>query len=700
MSWTRVGLAAVCLMCAGAGQSAAQTYEIRGVAVLPTDTRLSMARSGTPSWQLAPAGGATLRSLLRSTCGSEQGPQVDRELEKLVLKLNGGDSIDRKVNEGAAVAIPFCLTPERKTKVKVESGDTLESLLLQHYGLAGPITKKETYDLNNHNRQWASVEEFSRGLKPDQEIVLPSAASAVFTRAAKPLDSVSRASSYDIEVPPPPAPPTLHEILAANKSPAAALVESTARAVPAPVRSEIEFNYVRFVSASDVGQWCASAPGDVSPFDAALLKQRFEIEAKIGRPFLAGGANLIGLIDSGLSSTETPPFARFLSANPNEVRGDPGKDDDRPTNDFIDDIYGINFNGGDANGSVLNYKGLDPDFEHGTKVGTIVLGGEAWLNAWPATEPPWARLKIVNFSSAIEPHPVRAVYLREALLYLLALDVRVVNMSLENGQAIEGIRQAINSAPRTLFVAAAGNRSAGGADLAIRSVYPAADGGETGQLASRLLTVGAHTLDAKRSWAGFSNYSSKRVDLLAPGCNVPTLGADGTPTKESGTSIATAFASFAAGLLGALGETNGNALKNRLLVSVDIDPALASRVYSSGRLNIVKAISVSTDVIERTDPAQPYEFGRIVDRNELRRFCGDGQSRLLLERMRKVRPNVVSAEGTRIHYWVENNGSLAWVDCPQIDPTQSIGEVEVGGQLKPGPPLAAIRDIVLADHRR
>jgi hypothetical protein len=276
----------------------------------------------------------------------------------------------------------------------------------------------------------------------------------------------------------------------------------------------------------------------------------------------------------------------------------------------------------------------------------------------------------------------------------------VVNLSLENSRAIQGIREVIGNATRTLFVAAAGNRPSGGSDIGIRTVYPAADGGESGSLARTLLTVGAHALDPNRSWAGFSNYSRQRVDLLAPGCNVQTLNADGMSVKESGTSIATAFASFAAGLLGALGETDGSAIKNRLLVSVDVDPALARRVYSSGRLNIVKAVSLSTDVIETTDRTQAYVFGRIVNRGELRRFCGDQEERKNLDRMRKVRPNVPSQEGTRVQYWVENDGILTWVDCPQVDADQSIGPVEVDGQSTPGPALVDVLDIVLADHRR
>ena len=698
MRRTSVAAALAFLLCAPQVRTAAQSYEVRAVSVLPADTRISLARSGKPSWQVVPPGGATLRELLHSVCGSEQGPQVDRELEKLVLRLNGGDSVDRKVDEDVAVAIPFCLKLERRVKVTVKPGDTLESLLLEHYGLAGRRTLTETFELNNADRRWANLEEFSRKLQPDQEIVLPyAAAEAVFTRAAKPL---ARSGSEGQDVPAPPPPPTFHEIIGNTPSPKAALVERTARAVSAPPRSDLEFSYVRFVSTTDAAQWCPSPAGDAAPFDVALLKRRFDIETTRANQFVNKGPNLIGVIDSGIVSVDSGPFVRFLSANPNEVRGDLGKDDDHPQNDFIDDIYGINFNAGPDNGSVLSYMGVDPLFDHGTKVGTIVLGGEQWIAQWPAGQPPWAQLKIVNFSSATEPHPVPAVNLADAIRYLLALDVRVVNMSLENRKAIEGVREAVRNSKRTLFVAAAGNESSGGADILIRQVYPAADGGESGQLARTLLTVGAHSLDPNRSWAGFSNYSSKRVDLLAPGCNVPTLNAEGTLVREAGTSIATAFASFAAGLLGALGITDGSAIKNRLLVSVDIDPALAKRVSSSGRLNIVKAVSVSTDVIETTDPAHPYEFGRIVDRDELRRFCGDSTERTKLDRMRKVRPNVTGAAGTRIQYLVENNGDLAWVDCPQVDATLSIGSVEVDGQQKPGPALAAIRDIVLADFRR
>ena len=340
--------------------------------------------------------------------------------------------------------------------------------------------------------------------------------------------------------------------------------------MPSPARGATAFDYVRFVSVGDTRTWCKAAAGDPAAFDVTLLKGRFDVEARVAAPFLDGGLNLISVIDTGIASVDTAPFARFLRANPRELRGRPGDDDDY--NGFIDDLYGINFNPGSENGSVLCYRGLDPDFDHGTKVGTIVLGGQAWLTEWPAERGPWAQLKIVNFSSATEAHPVDAIYLAEAIRYLLRLDVRVVNMSLENRQPIDGMREAIGDATRTLFVTAAGNTAGGHhhSDGVSRE-----GGGELGQLHSVLLTV-ERTRRAARGPASRTTRETT-VDLLAPGCNVPTLKVDGTPVSESGTSIATAFASFAAGLLGALGETDGRALKNRLLVSVDVDLGLESR---------------------------------------------------------------------------------------------------------------------------
>jgi hypothetical protein len=618
---------------------------------------------------------------------------VDQTLEALTLKLNGGSTLDRDIPGGVAVALPFCLKIEQEVPVVVQRGDTVEGLLLQHYGLAGQITLRETYELNNQDRRWKSQEAFSRSLEPGKSILLPyTSEERVFAQA----DTILAPGTATTAVA-----PGLIEILEHTTSPAAAaaVFANMVSAPKPPKRGAQEFDYVQFVTANDAGgkHGCVEAPGDPPPFDVALLKTRFAVEMLAAGKYVPNlTPALVGVIDSGISGVDTGVFAaRFLHANPKELNGTLGDDDDLPKNGFIDDVYGMNFNGGPAGGSVVYY-GADPDGEHGTKVGTLVLGGQDWVQAWDSKAAPWAQLTIINYSDSTAPHPVDAIHLANAIDYLLAEDARVVNMSLSNRQPLEPVRAAIRGSRRALFVVAAGNTAAGGQDIAINTVYPASDGGESGHLWPVVLTVGAHNRD--KTWSGFSNYSKKFVDLLAPGCAVPTLDTQGKATKENGTSIATAITSFAAGLIGALGETDARNLKIRLLISVDVDTDLEDRVRSSGRLNIVKAVSLSNDVVEQIGGGQTYLFGRLADRNELRRFCGDPVKQLSLGAMRKVRPHVAGSQGPRIHYWVENDGILATVDCPETEADKSIGLLVTDGQSVAGPPLAEVRDIVLADR--
>jgi hypothetical protein len=694
-----------CLALAGAGSPAAEvdTYKLRAGTAYPEEARLALAASGKPSWRTVPAGGATLRKMLRAECGS-QGPQVDQALEALTLKLNGGDSIDRAVSGGGGVALPFCLKVERNVKVQVQDGDTLEGLLRTHHGVAGPVTLDQAFQLNNRDHRWSSVQEFSRSLRPGQWIVLPSAAGeATFRRAESPRDlgftssnelqSAARIPHRRTEE----GQEALNEILASTLPARTAPDDRDFERELAPAaRGPQDYEYVRFVSNEPGGrQWCTEAAADPPPFDVALLKKRYAIEAEAASrydPYLV--PPVIGVIDTGIA-VDTGVFAsRFMRVNPREQRGTEAEDDDQPRNGFIDDIYGVNLNEGSESGSILYYEGVDPNFEHGTKIATLILGGKDWVDGWDS-ERPWARLKVVNFSSASAPHPVDAIKLSQAIDYLVQDDARVVNLSLQNQQSLVPVHRAMEDARRTLFVAAAGNTPSGGEDLATDKVYPAAEGGAEGALSRVVLTVGAHARDG--SWAGFSNYSDRFVDLLAPGCAVPTLNKDAVAVNESGTSVATAITSFAAGLIASLGETDGRNIKTRLMVGVDVDPALKERARTSGRLNIVKGVSLSTDVIELMDRSAPYAFGRIGDRDQLRTFCDDEAKRKKLGPMRKVRPNVAGAPGaTRIEYWIQSDDSLAVIDCPQIDGNPSI---VLDGREGAGPALKDVRDIVLSDRR-
>jgi subtilisin family serine protease len=666
------------------GAEKLEAYRIRGITGLSENTRIALARLGEPSWHAVSSPGQTLRTILRATCG-DQGTKADAYLEKEVLRLNGGDDLDHVITAGAAAAVPFCLKVNPEVPVTVKSGDTVEGLLRKYYGVFGPKTVQQIFQMNNTEGRWGSVKQFTRRLEPGQKILLPASSQQTFVRRSNGnLATTSKAL------------PDLLERL--EGTPAAAAIQGNMTAVnPELVRNEqVEYAYVKFVSSATASQEANCGPGTAKPpFDLPVLKDRLSIEAQAAARSATARPAVVGVIDTGIGGLGGPFFGKKLFAsNEAEVQGKPNEDDDSPKNGFIDDIYGMNLNAWNQNGSVKFYD-TDPQRQHGTKIASLVLGGPDWVHHLDADAAPRIRLKIVNFSDASLPHTVPAIELSRAIGYLADQEADVVNMSLANAQPLLPIINAIKDSRAMLFVAAAGNAEVSvGQDLANTGVYPAGHGGR-GPLGERLITVGAHANDG--DWAHFSNFSSEFVDLLAPGCSIPTIDPDGNEVPEYGTSVATALVSFTAGLVRSLGENHPQELKNRLLISVDVDERLKERAWTSGRLNIIKAVSLRYDVIESVDQAAKYLFGRLADPDELRKFCDNPQTRVSLENLRKVRPNLTKNNGLFIEYWGErNDGSLWRKECRQILSNDSIGIIRVNGVETPGPPLHDVRDLVLA----
>jgi hypothetical protein len=187
------------------------------------------------------------------------------------------------------------------------------------------------------------------------------------------------------------------------------------------------------------------------------------------------------------------------------------------------------------------------------------------------------------------------------------------------------------------------------------------------------------------------------VDLLAPGCAIPASDGQGGIVKEYGTPIATATVSFVAGLVRSLGETDPRAIKNRLLASVDVDPLLEGRAWTSGRLNAIKAVSVRSDVIETTAAGDNLLFGRLEDETVLGQCCDDETTGKLLANLLKVRPNVQRDGKVWIEYWGRRDDGALWRKrCPQRFANESVGTLVSNGQAVTAPALQDFRDIVLA----
>lgn len=183
-----------------------------------------------------------------------------------------------------------------------------------------------------------------------------------------------------------------------------------------------------------------------------------------------------------------------------------------------------------------------------------------------------------------------------AAYYAQRSGVPVVNLSLA-GPSEQAIYEAIRGSASVLFVVAAGNDNTS-LQLDDRSQsrygYPALYGLDL----PNIISVAA--LDQSGERACFSNYGPA-VDIAAPGVALESTVTGGI-AMLSGTSQAAPLVSFAAALLFSAGyNRTPAAIRNRLIVSGDYSKKLKDAVASGSRLNIEKALSFRSDVIELAD---------------------------------------------------------------------------------------------------
>jgi subtilisin family serine protease len=138
------------------------------------------------------------------------------------------------------------------------------------------------------------------------------------------------------------------------------------------------------------------------------------------------------------------------------------------------------------------------------------------------------------------------------------------------------------------FVAIGG---ASGGNIDLNPVYPAS-------YDLRNVVVVAAT-DHFDHLASFSSWGPNTVDLAAPGVGVLTTLGSGTIGIVSGTGVAASYVAGAFGLLAARFPTlTGEDAVRHLLSHVDVLPALAGRVRTSGRLNAYLPLANAPTAVE------------------------------------------------------------------------------------------------------
>lgn len=232
---------------------------------------------------------------------------------------------------------------------------------------------------------------------------------------------------------------------------------------------------------------------------------------------------VIAIVDSGVR-TDHPDLRRNLYFNNKERFGKPGIDDDG--NGFIDDSLGVDFA---ENTNIYN------NF-HGTTVAGVAAAvpnnniGFAGVGYNCRFMP----LKVTRVGS------LNPVGLYQAILYAAENGAKVINVSI--GQAVSYLRweqdiiHYVTHRKDVLVVAAAGNWSAGGAEIAF---YPAAY--------ENVLAVAASDRQDRRASNGiFGNH----VALMAPGVDIwSTFTGPDFTSSLSGSSFAAPFVAGAAGLI-------------------------------------------------------------------------------------------------------------------------------------------------------
>ena len=123
--------------------------------------------------------------------------------------------------------------------------------------------------------------------------------------------------------------------------------------------------------------------------------------------------------------------------------------------------------------------------------------------------------------------------------------------------------------------------------------------------ASNVLAIAA--TDNTDQLASFSNFGSS-VPLAAPCVNILSTTIGNTYQYFSGTSMAAPHVSGAAALILSTCMLDTVALKTTLINNVDVIPALAGWVGTSGRLNVDKALRSCSSASGPTPPGAPTAF--------------------------------------------------------------------------------------------
>ena len=226
----------------------------------------------------------------------------------------------------------------------------------------------------------------------------------------------------------------------------------------------------------------------------------------------------IAVIDTGIDLRH-PEIRPNLWTNDAEANGRPGVDDD--DNGYVDDVFGYDFS------SRIPDPSHKHSFDHGTHVaGLAAAAGE---NGFGGRGLMARKVKIMALNVTGKYNGAMTEDIEEAIYYAVKMKANVINISMGGPGKADAIAHAISYAVNhgVMVVSSVGN---GGNNLDDEFYFP----GNYGVYIPGFIAVGAYEVNT-RTMCEVSNYSSRFVEVVAPGCDLNNPKQGLFSTKRGGT---------------------------------------------------------------------------------------------------------------------------------------------------------------------
>ena len=304
---------------------------------------------------------------------------------------------------------------------------------------------------------------------------------------------------------------------------------------------------------------------------------------------------VVAVIDTGFDFTHND-LADNVWINKDEIPGN-GKDDDG--NGYVDDTYGYDF----SSGSSVTLRPTSSEFEHGTHCAGIIGAVSNNHIGITGIGSITGKVQLMNLKVLAGSKGEGSSFnLIRAIKYAENNGADICNISM-GSYGNDTALYAAMAKSNMLFVCAAGND---GKNLNNMPVYPGSYDLDNVICVANIKSDG--TINR------LSNYSSRYVDLAAPGTDIYSTVPGDKYRNMSGTSMATPYVSGVAAFLHSYYNGIGaSQIRQLIMDNTTYSQSLRGRVATSGYLNAYKPLAAYDSDAFKPDETAPVIAASVVD---------------------------------------------------------------------------------------